>query len=191
MKVGLVLLTGGRGTRMGTLKHDLAHPSGHTWGGWLVAVFRAVFPDGPVQVVGEALRGWGDLPVLADPRQGPAVALRHWAAAPAPEADLWWLLACDQVRWTEADLRTWVASAQAADPGLEAWVLGRRGGQLQTLGSLLPHRLRPALAQTEGGSLRELVAALPHRILPTELAGWWDLDSREDRALYNSEWEGC
>ena len=43
---------------------------GTTWGSHLVAVFQSVFPDGPVQVLGEALEDRPELPVMDDPRQG-------------------------------------------------------------------------------------------------------------------------
>ncbi len=187
MKVGLLLLTGGRGSRMGTPKHDLHHPSGTTWGGHLVGVFQAVFPDGPVQVLGEALSDRPDLPVLDDPRLGPVVALKHWAAAPAPVMDLWWVVACDQVRWREEDFRSWVALARAADPERLHWVIGRRDGYLQPLGGLLTHYLRPALAHSQARSLRALAESLPHCILDSTLSGWRDVDTREARKAFEDE----
>lgn len=187
MKVGLLLLTGGRGARMGAPKHDLRHPSGTTWGSYLVAVFQSVFPDGPVQVLGEALSDRPDLPVMDDPRRGPAVALKHWAAAPAPTVDLWWVVACDQVRWRNEDFRSWVALAQAADPGQRHWVIGRRDGYLQPLGGLLPHGLRPALADSQAQSLRALAESLPHCILDNALPGWRDVDTPEARKAFEDE----
>ncbi len=187
MNVGMVLLTGGRGTRMGTPKHNLLHPDGSTWGNYLVSVFQAVFPDGPVQVLGEALVDRPDLPVLDDPRQGPVVALKRWAAAPAPVVDLWWVVACDQVRWCAADLRSWVSLAQGIDPKHLHWVVGTFDGHLQPLGGLLPHHLRPALAMTEARSLLALVEGLPHRVLSNDLPGWRDIDTSADRALFKVE----
>ena len=185
MKAGMVLLTGGRSSRMGAPKHQQMHPSGSTWGSHLVTVFQAVFPDGPVHLLGEALVERPDLPVLSDPRQGPAVALRHWAAAPAPAVDRWWVVACDQVRWREADLRSWVSLTQEIDPDHLHWVLGKFDGHVQPLGSLLPHRLRPLLALGGARSLLALVEA--HRILDNDLPGWRDLDTLADRAQFEVE----
>ena len=88
MKAGLLLLSGGSGTRMGAPKHALPHPGGGSWGGHLVGVFAAVFPDGPVQVLGDPLPDHPDLPRLEDPREGPAVALRTWARLEATAVDL-------------------------------------------------------------------------------------------------------
>lgn len=187
MKVGLLVLTGGQGVRMGSPKHGLRHPAGLTWGHHLVAVFQAVFPEGPMQVLGEALLDRPDLPVLDDPRQGPAVALQHWAAAPAPTVDRWWMVACDQVRWQAHELRAWADLAQASDPDQEHWVIGRFVGHVQPLGGFLPHRLRPGLAQAEARSLLGLVEALPHLILDTDLPGWRDVDTPAERATFEGE----
>jgi molybdopterin-guanine dinucleotide biosynthesis protein A len=184
MKVGLLLLTGGQGARMGAPKQDLPHPSGTTWGGHLVTVFHAVFPEGPVQVLGTALADRPDLPVLEDPRLGPAVALEHWARSPAPTVDLWWVVACDQVRWREEDLRSWLALARGADPGHRRWVLGHADGHLQPLGGWLPHGLRPALAKAGASSLVGLVKSMPHLVLAEDLPGWRDIDTPEERALF-------
>lgn len=187
MKAGLLLLTGGQGARMGSLKHDLPHPSGTTWGSHLVAVFQSVFPDGPVQVLGEALKDRPDLPVMDDPRQGPAVALRHWAAAFAPIVDVWWIVACDQVRWRAEDLRSWLALAQAADPDHLRWVIGRSDGYIQPLGGLLPHGLRSTLAESQACSLLVLAESLPHCILDNNLPGWRDVDTQEARKAFENE----
>jgi len=187
MKIGLLLLTGGQGNRMGTPKHNLMHPAGGTWGNHLVSVFRAAFPNGPVQVLGEALVDRPDLPVLDDPRQGPGVALKRWAAAPAPVVDLWWVVACDQVRWCEADLRSWVSLAQEIDPKHLHWVIAKFGGHVQPLGGLLPHQLRLPLTKAEAHSLMALVAGLPHHVLSNDLPGWRDVDTSADRALFEGE----
>ncbi len=187
MKLGLLLLTGGEGARMGSPKHGLRHPSGSTWGHHLVAVFQAVFPAGPVQVLGETLVDRPDLPVLDDPRLGPVVALQHWAAAPAPAVDRWWVVACDQVRWREREFRAWADLVQTRDPDQEHWVIGRFAGHLQPLGGFLPHRLRPALMQSEARSLLGLVEAMPHLILDTDLPGWRDVDTPAERATFEDE----
>jgi len=55
VKAGLLLLSGGAGQRMGARKHALEHPAGGSWGGHLVRVFETVFPEGPIQVLGEPL----------------------------------------------------------------------------------------------------------------------------------------
>lgn len=190
MSAGLLLLTGGQGSRLGTPKHDLAHPSGATWGGHLVGVFRSVFPEGPIQLLGEELEGWPDLPVIADPRQGPAVALVHWAKSPAPVVDVWWVVACDQVRWRTDSFRDWVAIGREADPDPHRWVIGRHEGVLQPLGGLLPHCLRPALAESKARSLRALVEALPHCILDNGLPGWRDVDTPGAREDFEGEPHG-
>jgi molybdopterin-guanine dinucleotide biosynthesis protein A len=187
VKVGQLLLTGGQGSRMGAPKQDLRHPSGVTWGNHLIRVFEAVCPGGPVQVLGEGLEDRPELATLADPRQGPAVALRHWAATSAPAVDAWWVLACDQVRWREADLRTWLALAEAADPEHRHWVLGRSAGRLQPLGGLLAHTLRPALAGASATSLLGLIEVVPYRILDNDLPGWRDLDTLRDRRDFEQE----
>ena len=187
MKAGLLLLTGGQSSRMGTPKHALPHPSGATWGSYLVTVFQAVFPDGPVQVLGEPLLDRPDLPVMDDPRQGPAAALVHWAAASAPSVDLWWVLACDQVRWRAEDLRSWVALAQAADPEQRHWVIGRSGAYFQPLGGLLPHGQRPVLARSGATSLWALTESVPHRIVDNTLPGWRDVDTQEARKGFEDE----
>jgi molybdopterin-guanine dinucleotide biosynthesis protein A len=184
MKVGLLLLTGGLGARMGSPKHRLLHPSGLTWGHHLVTVFQAVFPEGPVQVLGEALVDRPDLPVLDDPRQGPVMALQRWAAAPAPVVDRWWVVACDQVRWEARELRAWADLAQDSDPDQQNWVIGNYAGHLQPLGGFLSHCLRTALAQAKARSLRDLVESMPHFILDSDLPGWKDLDTPSDRTSF-------
>lgn len=185
----MLLLTGGIGSRLGGPKHDLPHPSGGTWGSHLVSVFRNIFPDGPVHLLGDPLTGLTGLPAFPDPRQGPAVALQHWASLPAPQVDAWWVVACDQVRWRAPELRAWLALAEAADPGRGHWVIGKSGGQLQPLGGVLPHALRAALATATSRSLLALVAALPHCILENHLPGWADVDTVEDLAAFEAETE--
>ncbi|WLT30978.1 molybdenum cofactor guanylyltransferase [Geothrix sp. PMB-07] len=187
MKVGLLLLTGGQGSRLGVPKHSLAHPAGPSWGGHLVAVFRVVFPEGPIQILGEPLSDHPELQVVADPRQGPAVALAHWATLPVPAVDLWWVVACDQVRWKAEELQAWVTQAQQADPACGRWVLGRSEGRLQPLGGLLPHGLRSALAASKLRSLWALAESLPHCILDNNLPGWRDVDTPEEKRCFEEE----
>jgi molybdopterin-guanine dinucleotide biosynthesis protein A len=181
VKTGLLLLSGGSGTRMGAPKHALAHPEGGSWGGHLVRVFEAAFPGAPVLVLGEALPDCPALPRLDDPREGPAVALRTWAGAEVPEVDRWWALACDQVRWTPERLAAWAALGAAADPAAAHWVMARHGGHLQPLGGWLPSRLRPALAASTERSLMALAIALPHLALASEGAEWADVDTPDER----------
>ena len=165
MKAGLLLLSGGSGTRMGARKHALPHPGGGSWGGHLVGVFAAVFPDGPVQVLGDPLPDHPDLPRLEDPREGPAVALRTWARLEAPAADRWWVVACDQVRWTPERLAGWARISEATDPEAARWVMALHDGHLQPLGGWL----------------------LPHLALPSDGAEWVDVDTPEDRQAWERE----
>lgn len=179
-ELGLLLLTGGRGARLGGPKHDRAHPAGGSWGGHLVRTFRAVVPQGPVQLLGSPLSEVPELRCFEDPRLGPAVALRTWAAGPGPSvADRWWVVACDLPRWTPVALGAWWARARAEDPLGRAWVLAEVEGRLQPLGGFLPAALAGALAASEGGRLRDLVMALPHRILTAAGGCWIDVDDSE------------
>ena len=184
MNRGLLLLTGGSGTRMGASKHALDHPAGGSWGGHLVRVFESVFPDSPIQVLGEAIPERPDLPRQDDPREGPAVALHTWAAAEAPTADLWWVVACDQVRWTEDRLRDWTARCDAADPRHTSWVMALHNGRLQPLGGWLPDGLRPAIAASTARALKALAASLPHLALPSLGEEWVDVDTPEERETF-------
>ena len=186
MKTGLLLLSGGSGTRMGAPKHALNHPAGGSWGGHLVRVFEAVFPGGPILVLGDPLPDWPNLPRLDDTREGPAVALRTWAQANlVPAADRWWVVACDQVRWTAESLRQWSEVCEAADPAAAHWALAHHGGHLQPLGGWLPDHLRSAMALSPERSLMALAISLPHLTLPREGAEWLDVDTPEAR----QDWE--
>ncbi len=186
MKAGLLLLSGGAGNRMGLPKHALDHPAGGSWGGHLVRVFAAVFPGAPILVLGEALPDHPDLPRLDDPREGPAMALRTWAMAAVPDVDRWWVVACDQVRWTPARLSAWAATCEVADPTAANWVMAQHGGHLQPLGGWLPQRLRPALATGSGRSLLALAEALPHLALPRDGSEWLDVDTPAERAEFEA-----
>ena len=168
---------------MGSAKQDLAHPEGGSWGGHLVRVFQALHPEGPIQLLGEALPDHPDLPRLDDPRQGPALALRHWAlgGVPATTVDRWWVVACDQVRWTPERLAAWTQACEAADPAAAHWVLAVHAGHLQPLGGWLPQALRPALARGTETSLVRLAEALPHLALPQAGPEWADVDTPEER----------
>lgn len=180
-RCGLVLLTGGKGERLGGPKHGRPHPQGGSWGGHLVSVFRAVLPDGPIQVVGEALPDFPLLPRLDDPRQGPAVALRTWAASGPPPARRWWVLGCDQVRWTAESFESWLTEAETGDA---AWAVTVREGRRQPLGGFIAASLLPALARAGARSLGALMDALPARELPG--TGWAgeDIDTPEDLAAF-------
>jgi len=173
---GLLLLTGGRGRRFGGPKHLQPHPAGGSWGGHLAAVFETVFPGGPVHLLGQGLPDRPDLAALADPGQGPAVALRHWAAqAQAEPPARWWLVACDQLGWTPETLRAWHQAALAADPAAGHWVLARAGGRLQPLGGFLASRLLPLLPGLAASSLMGLADALPVRVLEASGDPWGDV----------------
>ena len=187
MRRGLLLLSGGAGTRMGGLKHALSHPAGGSWGGHLVRVFETVFPGSPIQVLGDPLPERPDLPRLDDPREGPAVALRAWAAAETPGVEVWWVPASDQVRWTPERLLEWASLCETADPTGSSWVMASHGGHLQPLGGWLPASHRPALAKSRARSLLALATALPHLVLPHEGAQWEDVDTPEERARFETE----
>lgn len=184
---GLLLLSGGQSRRMGAPKHALGHPGGGTWGGHLVGVFEAVFPGGPILIVGDPLPDRPDLTVLSDPREGPAAALRAWALVSPAAPRRWWVLACDQVRWTPERLRAWADRAEAADPGAAHWVMARSGGHLQPLGSWLPDALRPRLAQAASRSLAALAEILPHLVLAQDGPEWRDVDTPEERAAFEAD----
>jgi molybdopterin-guanine dinucleotide biosynthesis protein A len=195
---GILLLTGGLGRRFGAPKHLQSHPAGGTWGGRLVAVFEAVFPGGPVQLLGEPLPDRPGLAVLDDPRQGPAVALRHWArvASAAPvRPRRWWFVACDQIRWTPSSLAAWAETAAGADPGASHWVLARHGGRVQPLGGWIAGTLVEALADTPGPSLMALADALPCLILdsphPAGCEHPGSLGSLSKRGLTGIRWPGA
>jgi len=187
MKAGLLLLSGGSGTRMGAPKHALDHPDGGSWGGHLVRVFAALFPGGPVQVLGEPLPDHPDLPRLEDPREGPAVALRTWARLEAPAVDRWWVVACDQVRWTPQRLSAWARISEATDPEAARWVMALHDGHLQPLGGWLPDGFRALLAASTERSLYALATRLPHLALPSDGAEWVDVDTPEDRQAWERE----
>lgn len=189
-RTGLLLLSGGRGRRMGTAKHALAHPGGGTWGGHLVRVFEAVFPGAPLQVLGEPLPDRPDLTVIEDSREGPAAALRTWAAGEAPAVRRWWVVACDQVRWTPERLDAWARRAEAADPGALHWVVASHGDRLQPLGGWVPAALRPAIAAAAHHSLVALAQSLPHLVLPAEGPEWLDVDTPEERRAFEKEGRG-
>lgn len=187
MKAGLLLLSGGSGRRMGAPKHALPHPEGGSWGGHLVRVFEAVFPGAPLLVLGEPLPDRPELPLVTDPREGPAMALRAWAAGQAPAVDRWWVAACDQVRWTPARLAEWAQACVAADPAAAHWVMAQHDGHLQPLGGWLPAALRPALLAASARSLTGLALALPHLALPRPGSEWADLDTPDQRQLWEAE----
>ncbi|WP_243382535.1 NTP transferase domain-containing protein [Geothrix alkalitolerans] len=186
-RAGLLLLSGGQGRRMGEAKHTLAHPAGGSWGARLVQVFEAVFPGAPVQVLGEPLPDRPGLPVIDDPREGPARALQAWAALAAPAARRWWVLACDQVRWTPERLEDWAHRAEAADPQVLHWVMARHRGHLQPLGGWIATALRPAIADATSRSLMALAESLPHLVLPAEGPEWLDVDTPEERRAFEDE----
>lgn len=194
--LGMLLLTGGQGRRLGGPKHIRPHPSGGTWGGHLVRVFREVFPSGPVQILGEPLLDIEDLldteiAVVSDPHQGPAVALSTWARSEPPPAVRWWVVPCDQVAWTAADLSAWYSLADDADPKGRGWVMVREGEREQPLGGFIGSILLPLLASFEESRVRDLVARLPRCIvasnayrgldvdLPTDLKKWTETRPKE------------
>jgi len=180
--LGLLLLTGGKGARMGEPKHAIAFPGGGSWSGHLVRVFEDSFPGALVRVLGNPVPERPELRVVEDPRQGPAVALRTWAQAEEATLDWWWIAACDQMRWTPEALQAWFRRATTE----RRWTMGSHGGHIQSVGSWLPGELLPALREQAGHSLRSLMEQLPHRVLEVEGPEWLDLDTPEERRA----WEG-
>ncbi|HLO68540.1 MAG TPA: NTP transferase domain-containing protein [Holophaga sp.] len=181
---GLLLLTGGSGRRLGGPKHRLPHPAGGTWGGHLVRVFEAVFPGGPVRVLGEPLPDRPGLPRVEDPRQGPAAALIAWAAQERAFPRRWWAVPCDQVRWDREALQAWHAAAEAADPEGGAWVVAEGEVHRQWLGGFLGGSLLPALAAREARSLHALAGTLPGVALAWPGPWWSDVDTPEALAAW-------
>ncbi len=187
--LGMLLLTGGQGRRLGGPKHDRSHPAGGTWGGHLVRVFREVFPSGPVQILGEPLPDIGDLrgkgiTVVPDPRQGPAVALSTWAQSEPPLAVRWWVVPCDQVAWTPRDLLAWYSLADDVDPSGRGWVMVREGEREQPLGGFMGSELLPCLASFEASRVRDLVARLPRCIVECQAYRGMDVDDPEDLKVW-------
>ena len=178
---GLLLLTGGKGRRFGGPKHDQQHPAGGSWGSHLVDAFLGVFPGGPVVLLGEPLAERPGLPLVRDPGEGPAAALQVWAAGPPEPARRWWVVACDQVRWTAGTLRAWHAEAEAADPRAEHWVMARVLDHDQFLGGFLPGTLIPPVAARSFLSLRDLARELPCLVRPWPQDCWQDVDTPQAR----------
>lgn len=183
---GLLLLTGGKSSRFGGPKHAQPHPDGGTWASHLVDTFLAVFPGGPVEVLGLPLADRPGLKVTADDGQGPARALVHWAARPHSGAPLrWWVVACDQVAWTAASLEAWHREAVALDPEGKAWVLARVDGHAQYVGSFLAAVLLRRLPDDPGAaSLRALARQLPCVEKAWPGACWQDVDTPEALARW-------
>ena len=183
--LGMLLLTGGQGRRLGGSKHDRPHPAGGTWGSHLVRVFREVFPSGPVQILGEPLPDIQDLmdtgiAVVRDPHQGPAVALSTWAQSEPPLTVRWWVVPCDQVAWTAGDLAAWYSLADDADPSGRGWVMVREGEREQPLGGFIGSTLLPSLASFEETRVRDLVARLPRCIVASDAYRGLDVDVPAD-----------
>jgi len=179
VKAGLLLLTGGKGRRFGGPKHAQPHPRGGTWGGHLVGVFEAVFPGGPVQVLGEPLPDRPELVPMADPGQGPAAALAHWAGRAVDTPERWWVVACDQVRWTPEALAAWHGRVLEADPRADHWVMAQVEDYAQYLGSFLPSHQLGTLATLQAFSLRDLARGLPTLTVPWPHPCWADVDTPE------------
>ena len=117
----------------------------------------------------------------------PARALQTWAAREAPAVRRWWVVACDQVRWTPVSLEAWARRAETADPQALRWVVAQHGGHLQPLGGWLPSALRPPVATSTAGSLTALAESLPHLLLPCDGPEWMDVDTPEERRAFEDE----
>lgn len=185
-RCGLALLTGGQGARLGGPKHDRPHPEGGSWGGHLVRLFRAVVPGGPVGLIGGSLPDFPDLPRVADPQEGPAVALRAWTASSPPPARRWWIAACDQTRWTEDAFAAWLREAEGADPEGEAWTFVAREQHRQPLGGFAGQKLLPLIAASPARSLRGLLGSLPAVECPGQAWLGADIDTPEDLAAFEA-----
>lgn len=184
--IGLLLLTGGKGSRMGEPKHSIAFPGGGSWSGHLVRVFETAFPGAVVRVLGNPVPERPDLKVVEDPRQGPAVALKAWAEGEDARVDWWWMAACDQMRWTPEALRAWFQRAT----GERTWTMGRHLDHIQSMGSWVPGELLPSLREQDCRSIRALMDKLPHRLLDVDGPEWMDLDTPEERRAWEIT-EGC
>lgn len=180
LQLGMLLLTGGESRRYGAPKHLQSHPEGGTWAGHLAKVFEELFPVGPVQILGAPIQERPELGSLDDPHLGPARALAHWAALAPQVASHWWVVACDQIRWTTPRLAHWLAAVQQHDPKGEMWILADHEGRTQYLGGILGARLLPLVAASRAASLRDLAAALPCCHLPADGPEWRDVDCPKD-----------
>lgn len=191
MMRGILLLSGGSGRRMGTPKHALEHPTGGSWAAHLIRTFIAAFPDGTRVVLGNPIPEDPGLPRLDDSRLGPAQALKVWARArlaqDTPGADRWWIVGCDQVRWTPNRLRAWTASCEQADPTGSRWVVAEHDHRLQPLGGWFPDNLCPRLAACDTDALMGLLEALPHLVLPGVGEEWRDVDTPEERWRFEAD----
>ena len=184
--LGLLLLTGGQGRRLGGPKHPRSHPSGSSWGGHLVEVFSTVSPKGPIQILGEPLPDHPDLYSIPDEGLGAAAALIQWAGRSSPKAKRWWVVACDQVRWTPDLLKLWLEMAEGSDPTASNWTVATADGRLQPLGGFLPGTLRESMVGLDFARISDLVRALPHRVLEWDSPVWDDVDTPADLC----RWEG-
>lgn len=184
---GMVLLTGGSSSRFGAPKHLQAHPEGGSWANFLIRLFQSVLGEGPIRVLGEPVAERSELPRFDDPREGPARALSHWAAAETRSARRWWVVACDQVRWDAASLAAWHEAARQADPSGEAWVLPEILGELQPLGGFLGGELQFRLGRSTERRMFVLARSVPHLGLPWEAGPFLDLDDAEAVAAWLRE----
>ncbi|MDP2875212.1 MAG: NTP transferase domain-containing protein [Holophaga sp.] len=176
----MLLLTGGAGRRFGAPKHLQLHPQGGSWAGYLVTVFETVFPQGPVQILGAPVPERPELRNVEDLRQGPARAMALWAEKAPVISSRWWVLACDQVRWSVPTLEAWFARARTEDPNGQAWVLAEHKKRVQYLGGFLGASLVSKIAVSDARSLGEMAAHLPCHTLPATGSEWFDVDCPGD-----------
>jgi hypothetical protein len=134
-----------------------------------------------MRLLGAPLEDHPDCPTLKDSGQGPAAALVAWAEETTDAPLRWWVVACDQVRWTAAALEAWHKTVELSDPEAKHWVLALEGARAQYLGGFLPSALVPGLAGQKANEMKTLVAKVPFQLIPWPNAGWQDLDTPEDQ----------
>jgi hypothetical protein len=156
-------------------------------------VFREIFPNGPVQILGEPLPDIEDMMdvginLVSDPHQGPAVALFTWARSEPPPVVRWWAVPCDQVAWTAPDLLAWYSLADAADPKGRGWVMVQESEREQPLGGFIGSTLLPSLASFEDSRVRDLVARMPRCIVKCDAYRGLDEDDPADLEAWAKGW---
>jgi molybdopterin-guanine dinucleotide biosynthesis protein A len=184
-RLGLLLLCGGKGQRLGGPKHLRPHPKGLSWARHLVNTFRELCPKGPVHLLGDQIPDALGL-VVKDPRQGPAVAISAWAKIELPETRRWWIVPSDQVLWEPKNLASWLEEAENVDPDGEHWVMALESQREQPLGGFIGSKILPRLANLHETRVRDLVRTVPKIAIHSRAYQGLDVDTPEDLALWQS-----